>query len=296
MILRDKPSPLDLALAIKGSIMPAVARPVAVVAVVATALTGLGLRFQVLPVLDPVSVTVFGLALSLFLGFRNNAAYERWWEARQLWGGLLADLRMLAREAEIFIPDSALRREVLRDALAFAHLHRARLRGRPADPDCQRRAPDLMAAPNPACAALDRLTAKLAEAHRAGMIDGFGARALTQRLGSISLAQAGNERIALTPLPFVYSLLIYRTIYIFCLILPVALFAAAGWLTPVIVVIVAYVFLGLAEVSEQMSQPFGDAPNALPLDALCRAMEISLAAHLGEDAPPPLAPIDYQLS
>ena len=295
MILRDKPSPLDLAFALKGSIVPAVVRPVAVVAVAATLLTGLGLRFEVLPVVDPVAVTVFGLALSLFLGFRNNAAYERWWEARKLWGGLLSDLRMLAREAELFIADPVLRAAVLRDALAFAHLHRAGLRGIAADPEALRLAPDLIAAPNPACAALDRLTARLAAAHRAGGIDGFGARALSQRLAEITLAQAGNERIAGTPLPFVYSLLIYRTIYIYCLLLPVALFAAAGWLTPVIVAIVAYVFLGLAEVSEEMSHPFGTSPNALPLDAICRAMEISLAAHLGEEPPAPLAPVDYLL-
>ncbi|TKD17423.1 hypothetical protein FBT96_14430 [Rhodobacter capsulatus] len=296
MILRDKPSPLDLAFALKGSIVPAVVRPVAVVAVAATLLTGLGLRFEVLPVVDPVAVTVFGLALSLFLGFRNNAAYERWWEARRLWGGLLADLRMLAREAEVFIADPVLRAEVLRDALAFAHLHRAGLRGIAADPEALRLAPDLAGTPNPACAALDRLTARLAAAHRAGGIDGFGARALSQRLAAITLAQAGTERIAGTPLPFVYSLLIYRTIYIYCLLLPVALFAAAGWLTPVIVAIVAYVFLGLAEVSEEMSHPFGTSPNALPLDAICRAMEISLAPHLGEEAPAPLAPVDYLLS
>ena len=157
MILRDKPSPLDLAFALKGSIVPAVVRPVAVVAVAATLLTGLGLRFEVLPVVDPVAVTVFGLALSLFLGFRNNAAYERWWEARRLWGGLLADLRMLAREAEVFIADPVLRAEVLRDALAFAHLHRAGLRGIAADPEALRLAPDLAGTPNPACAALDHI-------------------------------------------------------------------------------------------------------------------------------------------
>ena len=43
----------------------------------------------------------FGIALSLFLGFRNNAAYDRWWEARKLWGGLVADLRALPRELEL---------------------------------------------------------------------------------------------------------------------------------------------------------------------------------------------------
>ena len=52
-----------------------------------------------------LAVTVLGVALSLFLGFRNNAAYDRWWEARKLWGGLLADMRSLAREVEVFLAD-----------------------------------------------------------------------------------------------------------------------------------------------------------------------------------------------
>jgi putative membrane protein len=239
---------------------------------------------------------VFGLALSLFLGFRNNAAYERWWEARRLWGGLLADLRMLARETEVFIAEPELRRAVLADVLAFAHLHRARLRGLSDDPECTRRAPELLTSPNPPCAALDRVSVRLARAHAAGKIDGFGALSLTARLGAITLAQAGNERIVSTPLPFVYSLLIYRTTYIYCLLLPITLFSAAGWLTPLIVGIVAYVFLGLAELSEELSHPFGTAPNALPLDAICRSMEISLAPHLGEPPPEPLEPTDYLLS
>ena len=65
---------------------------------------------------------------------------------------------------------------------------------------------------------------------------------------------------------------------------------------PVFVGIVGYVFLGLAEVSEELSHPFGTTPNALPLDAICRAVEISLAPHLGEPAPPPLEARNFYLS
>ena len=97
-------------------------------------------------------------------------------------------------------------------------------------------------------------------------------------------------------MPFVYSLLIYRTAYFYCLLLPLALVGPAGWMTPLFVGIVGYVFLGLAEVSEELSHPFGTTPNALPLDAICRAAEISIAPHLGEPAPPPLQARDYFLS
>jgi putative membrane protein len=249
----------------------------------------------VLPHADGTAFTVFGIALSLFLGFRNNAAYDRWWEARKLWGGLLADLRALAREVEVFVPDPALRQGLLRQALAFIHLHRANLRRLTGDAEVLARAPELAGHPHPPCGALDLMAADLAAARSVGRIDGFGARSLTGRLASIALQQAGCERIAVTPLPYVYSLLIYRTTYLYCLLLPLALIQPAGWLTPVFVGIVAYVFLGLAEVTEELSHPFGTTLNALPLDAICRAAEISLAPHLGEAAPPPLRPVNFHL-
>ena len=59
--------------------------------------------------------------------------------------------------------------------------------------------------------------------------------------------------------------------------------------------IVAYTFFGLAEVTEELAHPFGLTANALPLDAICRAAEISLAPHLDEAPPPPLLPVGYRL-
>lgn len=295
MIIRDKPRLRDLVFAVRGSILPQVMPHLVGLIAVAAAMVWADRRYQVLPHADGTAFTVFGIALSLFLGFRNNAAYDRWWEARRLWGGLLADLRSLAREVDVFAPDPALRQRLLQGALTFLHLHRANLRRLPQDAVALARAPELMGLPHPPCAALDRISADLSRAHATGQIDGFGARSLTARLASIALQQAGCERIATTPLPYVYSLLIYRTTYLYCLLLPLALIQPAGWLTPLFVGIVAYVFLGLAEVTEELSHPFGATLNALPLDAICRAAEISMAPHLGQPAPPPLAPVNFHL-
>jgi putative membrane protein len=295
MIIRDKPGLIDLLFAWRGSVLPHIMWHLVGLVGVSAAMVWLDRRFGVLHHADGTAFTVFGIALSLFLGFRNNAAYDRWWEARKLWGGLLADLRSLAREARVFLPDEGMRHALLRQSLAFLHLHRAQLRRLQDDPECQVRAPGLLATPNPPCACLDMMTEGLALAHRDGRLDGFGARSLSARLASIALQQAGCERIAATPLPHVYSLLIYRTTYLYCLLLPLALIGPAGWLTPLFIGIVGYVFLGLAEVSEELSHPFGPTLNALPLDAICRAAEISLAPHLGQAAPKPLQPLNYHL-
>jgi len=295
MIVRTKPSLWDLVFTMRGSVLPHIAYPLLSLMAVAALLVTAERVWHPLPVIDAAPFTVFGIALSLFLGFRNNAAYDRWWEARRLWGGLVADLRSLAREAEVFLQSEAMRRELLEGALVFLHVHRISLRQRAPDPELLARASALLNSAHPSDAALDRLATLVAHAHTTGVLDGFGARTLSARIASLALQQAGCERIAGTPLPYVYSLLIYRTTYLYCLLLPLALVGLAGWLTPLFVCIVAYVFLGLAEVSEELSQPFGENINALPLDALCRAVEISLAPHLGREPPSPLHPKDFHL-
>ena len=296
MIVRDKPGIWSLLFALRGSVLPRIAVQIIGFAGFAALLVWIDRMLWPLPHPDGTSFTVFGIALSLFLGFRNNAAYDRWWEARRLWGGLLADVRMLGREANIFVAAPPRRERMLRLALAFVHLHRCNLRGIPADEAAQTwAAAEFDGTPHPPCAVLDRIGAEVADGLTRTEIDGFGARTLSGRLGSMALNQAGCERIAATPLPYVYSLLIFRTIYLYCLLLPLALLEPAGWFAPLFAGIVAYVFFGLAEVTEELAHPFALTGNGLPLDAICRTAEISLAPHLGLAAPAALLPRDYYL-
>ncbi len=299
MIVRDKPGIWQLLFSVRGSILPRISPPLLTLMAIAAVLVVVDHWLIRLPQSNATPFSVLGVALSLFLGFRNNAAYDRWWEGRRLWGGLLADLRALARELEMFVPDTPLRVRLIRLSLGFLHLHRANLRGQSPDAAALAalgRDAAIATAEHPPCAALNAINLALAQALRDGQIDGFGARALSARLGTLALNQAGCERIANTPLPYVYSLLIFRTVYIYCLLLPLALIGPEGWLAPLFVGLVAYVFLGLAEVTEDLAHPFGSSLNALPLDAMCRTAEISLAAHLGEVPPAPLTPQDYYLS
>ena len=302
MIVRDKPGAWQLLFAVRGSVLPRIAPQLLFIVACATAVVAVDKLLLPLTHSDATPFAVIGVALSLFLGFRNNAAYDRWWEARKLWGGLLADIRSFAREAEVFIADKPMRQALLRQLLAFIHLHRANLRRLPTDAlahahaEAAAPAAGLTNAPHPPCASLNLLNTTLADAHRAGRIDSVGALAISERLAALTLQQAGCERIANTPLPYVYSLLVFRTIYIYCLLLPLALIDQSGWMTPLFVGIVAYTFFGLAEVTEELAHPFGQTVNALPLDAICRAAEISLASHLDQPAPPALLPAGFTLN
>ena len=182
---------------------------------------------------------------------------------------------------------------LLRLAIGFAHAHRMNLRQLPpnAAPVKWLSKQDL-AQPHPPCAMLNQMGLLVANAAP----DGFAKRALAQRLASISIAQCGCERIATTPLPYVYSLLIFRTTYLYCGLIPFGLIETAGWLSPVFVAIMAYIFIGLAEVTEELAHPFGETVNGLPLDAMCRIIEISMAPHLNMDSPAPLRADRFYLS
>lgn len=295
MILRDKPGLWQLLFATRGSIILKILPQVGTVAAFSLAVLFVDRNWHPLTHPNIAPFTVFGIALSLFLGFRNNAAYDRWWEARKLWGQIIADMRALGRETDLFLTSRQRRERVLRLALAFLHLHRASLR-RITDGKAADWVPDLPGGPHPPCAALDAIGAELTAAAREGTLDGYGQRALAQRVAAITHAQAGCERLANTPLPYVYSLLVFRTTWLYCLLLPLGLIDTAGWLTPVFAGVVAYVFFGLAEVTEELGHPFGPTPNGLPLDAMCRTVEISLAPHLGLTPPEPVTPVDYLLS
>ena len=89
-------------------------------------------------------------------------------------------------------------------------------------------------------------------------------------------AVGGCERLAATPIPFTYGVIIHRTIYLYCLLLPFGLVDSIGSMTPVIVVFVAYTCLALEALGSELEEPFGSQANDLPLDALCWTIETSL--------------------
>jgi putative membrane protein len=117
--------------------------------------------------------------------------------------------------------------------------------------------------------------------------------AYEEQVCALSGVQAACERIATTPVPFAYSLLLHRTAHVFCLCLPFALAGALGWWTILPAVLVGYTFFGLDALGDQLEDPFGMDPNDLPLDALVRVIERDMLSALGRtDLPPPLCPVD----
>ncbi|MES0881347.1 bestrophin family protein [Roseibium sp. SCP14] len=301
MILMEPPSALRLFLVMQGSIVPQIVSKIISVAVLSGLVLLLDRHVVSLPRIPIAAMGVFGIALSLFLGFRNNAAYDRWWEARRLWGALIGDVRNLARQLALFNIKTSDRDYILSNVVAFAHLHKAFLRKQDAQDDLSEWMDSAMAnklcqTRNPADAALRSITHRLADLAQAGDLSGYGQMTISQTMSALANAQAGCERIAMTPLPFVYSLLIRRTTYLYCFLLPFALIGATSWFTPVFAAIVAYVFFGLQAVTNELEHPFSNVQNGLPLDAMCRVIEISAAEASGRVPPEPLTPKNHVLT
>lgn len=304
MIVRDKPGFLALFFVYQGSIAPRVMSQILLVAVLSSLVVAVHVQFPALfPALNIASVGFIGVALSLYLGFRNNACYERWWEGRRLWGQLLVEGRSLIRLSLAYRgQDSERHRRTLHRLIAFAGCLRDQLREQdPMPAASQRLRLDEVAAVEAAVNRPDRILQLMGEQIAIevsnGSLDPVTARNFEQRLVALSDIQAGCERLSATPLPFAYTLLVHRICYIYCFLLPFGLVAGSGLATPLLTAIVAYAFFGLDELSRELEQPFGSGDNGLPLDALTRTLERECLQALGErQLPPPVACRNYRLT
>jgi len=313
VIIRDRPSGLKLFVLLRGSILPHILPVLVVNIVVATLVTWLhGSLGDVKITLTTIPFTLIGLPLAIFLGFRNNSAYDRFWEGRKLWGELLLRARNLARQCTSLVEDSRpahirngledVRVRMVLRAAAFSHALRDLLRNLPPDPALEgllqpAEFAALAQAPNKPDYLMQQMGHDLARCLKEERIAPCLAVNIDHTLSAMTAAAASCERIRNTPIPFSYTLLLHRTAYLYCFLLPFGLVDTIGFMTPLVVAIVAYTFFGLDALGDELEEPFGTDHNDLSLNAICRAIEIDLRCALGDEAPPPpLAAVDYRLT
>ena len=179
-------------------------------------------------------------------------------------------------------------RHHLRESDPHAELHRIL----PAD---ETRA--VLAQSNRPIAVLQTMGLRLREAWSAGHISDYHLAHLEESLTEMTGIQGGCERIKNTPMPYSYTVLTHRLVFFYCFALPFGLINLLHWITPVMVLLVSYAFLGLDALGDEIEEPFGTDPEDLPLLGLCRTIEINLreltaAGHV----PPPLEPVDEVLA
>jgi putative membrane protein len=239
--------------------------------------------------IDLTPYEVAGAALSLLLVLRTNAGYDRWWEARKLWGGIVNQCRDLSIVALANGPtDRRWREETVHWTIAFAHSARHSLREERDFPELAALvgadAPQIVAAEHMPSRISATIAEQLARALREQQMPGFAFQQADRDRALLLDHVGGCERIQKTPLPLAYAVKIRQFIFVFLLALPFALIARVGWLTPLVTILVAYPILALDEIGAELQQPFSTASlNHLPLDEICATIERDLLALLAAE-------------
>jgi putative membrane protein len=246
--------------------------------------------------------SLMGISFALFLGFRINASYDRFWEARKHWGSVLVDARNLTRQALTAIAPARDVRPFVLGLVGFASTMRNQLRCQPATlhtealltPELRAQLVNARSAPT---LVLIWLGHWLQDCRKAQLLEPVYAHKMENSLDGLALALGSCERIANTPLPFAYSVILHRSVFLYCGLLPFGLVDSIGWMTPLVVTFVSYTFFALEALSDEIENPFGLDANDLALDAMVCGIDASLREMLGEVPPPaPLPDANFVLS
>ena len=311
MIVLDKRSWLKMVFALRGSSLSTTWPRIVVVTGFATAVTWFVSANEVEGFsLTTTPFALVGTAMAIFLGFRNNESYDRFWEGRKLWGSLVNVSRSFARQCNTMIVantsgDEEIVREtrdrIVRATIAYVHAFRHHLRDSDAKEEFEQylseedRAP--LATSKPPISLLQSIGEMVHQAWKAGFVHDFHVPTLEASLTEMTNVQGGCERIKNTPLPFTYNVLIHRIVGIYCLAMPFGLIESTGNLTPIVVCLISYAFFGLDAIGDDVEQPFEIDDNDLPLHALSRTIEINLLEAIGStDLPPPIKPTNGVLN
>lgn len=233
--------------------------------------------------LNPSVFAILGISLAIFHGFCNNAAYDRFWEGRKLWGTLVWLSRNIARQV-MTLPNVSMaeKQAFIRHQIAFVHSLRQQLRSEDNTANLQRlltvEEQQAVVGQNFIALRLTQIMGQmLANWQTEQKIDVWQWQSLDNTLGEIAHIQAGCERINNTPIPYAYFVLLHRTVYLYCFMLPFGLGNTIGWVTPFVVSFVGYTFMALNEIVDEISEPFGTGENELPLGMMCDTIETQLA-------------------
>lgn len=234
--------------------------------------------------INPTIFTLFGIALAIFLGFRNSVSYDRFWEGRKLWGALLNDTRSLARQSHSLVNSTDYneeRDEFINLLIAFVYSLKHQLRHTDASDDIARLvskdfANSLKEVHFKPIIILRALGNWVKNAKKEGKLDSMSQLAFEENLNKLSDIVGGCERIASTPIPYTYSVLLHRTVYIYCFMLPFGFVETLGWITPFAIVFIAYTYVAIEAIADELEDPFGIQPNDLALDTMSQMIENTL--------------------
>jgi len=237
----------------------------------------------------PIAVpTILGTVISLLLGFRSNQAYDRWWEARHIWGAIVNDSRTLGRQVMNFTHDSydndnikAFQDRMIRRQIAWTYSLAKHLRGQ----KCNRVLEKYLdkedieyacAIDNVPSALMDLMGRDLKMALEEGWINRFQQVELDRTLTRLCDAMGKCERIKNTIFPATYSLYIHLALLLFIALLPFGVIEYFGMFEVPLVVAISASFLLIEKMAIHLQDPFENKPTDTPMTTIARSIENNL--------------------
>ncbi|MGI0488334.1 bestrophin family protein [Pantanalinema rosaneae CENA516] len=270
-----------VALQLKGSVIPSVIGRTTLCGIFGIFVSGLG-QLGV-PVALPVLASLIpNIVLGLLLVFRTNTAYDRFWEGRKCWGGIVNTSRNLARQIWITIAahtpgERAGKIATLRLIVAFAVATKLHLRQEPINSELDALMPSeyyfkLQSMNHPPLQIAFWIGDYLQQQADRGLLDSHQLAAMQNLLNILVDALGGCERILRTPMPLAYAIHLKQLLLLYCLSLPFQMVDNLGWWTGPVVGLISFTLFGIEEIGIEIENPFGHDPNDLPLDAICATM------------------------
>ncbi|MBD2067485.1 hypothetical protein H6F93_08065 [Leptolyngbya sp. FACHB-671] len=269
-------------LKIRGSVIPAVL-PRTLICGLFGLLVSLLHQFGVPVSLPALASIIPNIVLGLMLVFRTNTAYERFWEGRKLWGGLVNATRNLARQIWVSVlekdgGDRPSKETALKLLVAFAVATKLHLRQEPVNQELKdlispSRYFTLKSMNNPPLEVAFWISDYLQQQHERDRLNIHQLTSMQQLLNLMVDNLGGCERILKTPMPLAYAIHLRQLLLIYCLSLPFQLIGDLGWWTGLIVALISFTLFGIEEIGIEIENPFGRDANDLPLDAICETMQ-----------------------
>lgn len=252
----------------------------------------------------PLTIPAFiGTAISILLSFKLSQSYERWWEARKVWGSIVNDSRSLVMQLTSLLPpeQETVIRRIAHRQIAWCYTLAAQLRGlNPLEiPDGLMSSEDSTAISthsNKALALLNLHSADLAQLRASGKIDRFAQLQIDNTIVRLCDAMGRAERIKSTVFPVTYSRFLHFTIYLFVVTLGIALGNVKWYFEIPLLLMISSAFFLLEKSATHMQDPFSNRPTDTAMNAISRNIEINIRQLLREEqVPAPYPPADFYL-
>lgn len=263
-------------------------------------------------------IAIVGSSLAIFIAFRNQSSYARWWEARTIWGNIVANSRVFARQICTNVDHAVFTNKITQDLaisfkkemvfrhIAFVHSLRLLLRNLPISNELkeflsENEIEELTSKENIPNYLLTKQGTRIKDATREEHLGAFDTISMEPNLASFSNLQSASERIKNTPLPMNYQYFTSMFLFVFIIITPFSIVGEMfklqiSFVSVPLCLMLTFIYSIMNKVGKLNENPFDNQVTDIPLTAICNEIERDLKEMIDLPKPTKTQPINGYLS